>query len=70
MAEGKGHGPNLNLWGERRRNLWLDDTVKQPVEQQQGEAEGVDVVAFQTNHENYRPNSRCETLVSHPQSVR
>ena len=47
------HGPNLNLLGEREEEIYGWMTLEQLNSelQQQGEAEGVDVVAFQTNHE-------------------
>lgn len=47
------HGPNLNLLGEREEEIYGWMTLEQINYslQQQGEAEGVGVVAFQSNHE-------------------
>jgi 3-dehydroquinate dehydratase-2 len=47
------HGPNLNLMGEREEEIygWLTLEQINRELQQQGQAEGVDVAAFQSNHE-------------------
>jgi 3-dehydroquinate dehydratase-2 len=47
------HGPNLNLLGEREEEIygWLTLEQINRELQQQGQAEGVDVAAFQSNHE-------------------
>ncbi|MGB4503966.1 MAG: type II 3-dehydroquinate dehydratase [Syntrophaceticus sp.] len=47
------HGPNLNLLGEREEEIYGWTTLEQINRdlQQHGETEGVEVVAFQSNHE-------------------
>ena len=47
------HGPNLNLLGEREEEIYGSMTLEQINNslQQQGKAEGVGVLAFQSNHE-------------------
>jgi len=47
------HGPNLNLLGEREEEIYGRTTLEQINGdlQRQGEDEGVEVVALQTNHE-------------------
>lgn len=47
------HGPNLNLLGEREREIYGDMTLAEINQNlaQQGEAVGVEVDFFQSNHE-------------------
>ena len=47
------HGPNLNLLGEREQEIYGRKTLEQINKdlKEQGKAAGVEVVAFQSNHE-------------------
>jgi len=47
------HGPNLNLLGEREQEIYGSKTLEQINSdlREQGKAAGVEVVAFQSNHE-------------------